>query len=150
MLCPLCHAETKVVDSRSVNSDMMVRRRRECTSCQFRFTTHEQIELLDVQVIKKDGSLETYRRSMVESGIRKALEKRPAGEEQVQRLIAAIEGEIQKNACPHISSQKIGQIVIEKLKSFDPVAYLRFASVYKSFPDIQTFDVEIDKLKNIQ
>ncbi len=148
MLCPMCHHETKVVDSRTLNGEMIVRRRRECQECKFRFSTHEQIVLLDIQVIKKNGNRESYNRLKLESGIRKALEKRHHAEEEIQRLISAIEIEIQKIGGSQVSSQKIGQIVINKLKEFDPVAYLRFASVYKSFPDIQTFDVEIDRLKN--
>ncbi len=148
MLCPMCQSETKVVDSRVLNGEMIVRRRRECTKCKFRFSTHEQIVILDMQVIKKDGNRETYNRNKLEAGIRRALEKRDHSEEDVQRLITTIETEIQKVGGQQISSQKIGHIVVLKLKDFDPVAYLRFASVYKSFQDIQTFDVEIDKLKN--
>lgn len=148
MHCPMCQSETKVVDSRVLSGEMIVRRRRECIDCKFRFSTHEQIIILDVQVIKKDGSREAYNRTKLESGIRKALEKRDHSEENIQRLVTTIETEIQKVGGQQISSQKIGQVVIMKLKEFDPVAYLRFASVYKSFPDIQTFDVEIDKLKN--
>ncbi|MBU0706809.1 transcriptional regulator NrdR [Patescibacteria group bacterium] len=148
MHCPLCHEETKVVDSRSVNSEMTVRRRRECLKCNFRFTTHEQIELLDIQVIKKDGGREAYKRIKLEAGVRKALEKRPFGEEDIQKLIMSIEVEIQKVGGQQIASQKIGHIVINKLKDFDSVAYLRFASVYKSFDDLKTFNLEINKLED--
>ncbi|MDD5566604.1 MAG: transcriptional regulator NrdR [Patescibacteria group bacterium] len=147
MQCPICQAETKVVDSRVFPAEMTVRRRRECLSCRFRFTTHERIVLLDVQVIKKDGNREAYKRVKLETGIRKALEKRTFSEEDIQKLVTQIEIEIQKIGGGQISSQKIGQIVVDKLKELDPVAYLRFASVYKSFPDLQTFDSEIDKLK---
>ena len=148
MNCPMCQSETKVIDSRSLNGEMTVRRRRECQKCRFRFSTHEQIVLLDVQVIKKNSDRESYNRQKLEVGIRKALEKRDHSEENIQKLIAGIEIEIQRIGGSQISSQKIGYVVINKLKEFDPVAYLRFASVYKSFPDIQTFDIEIDKLKN--
>jgi transcriptional repressor NrdR len=150
MICPLCHSETKVIDSRAVNNDMAIRRRRECIKCRFRFSTHEQIELLDLLVIKKDGTREAYRRSKLESGLRRALEKRSVTEENFQKLVTAIEVEIQKKNSNEISSQTIGQIVMNQLRDFDSVAYIRFASVYKSFDDLQSFHSEINKIKNIE
>jgi transcriptional repressor NrdR len=129
---------------------MAIRRRRECIKCRFRFSTHEQIELLDLLVIKKDGAREAYRRSKLESGLRRALEKRSVTEENFQKLVAAIEVEIQKENSNEISSQTIGQIVMDQLRDFDSVAYIRFASVYKSFEDLQSFHSEINKIKNVE
>jgi len=129
---------------------MAIRRRRECIKCRFRFSTHEQIELLDLLVIKKDGTREAYRRSKLESGLRRALEKRSVTEENFQKLVTAIEVEIQKKNSNEISSQTIGQIVMNQLRDFDSVAYIRFASVYKSFDDLQSFHSEINKIKNIE
>lgn len=148
MICPICHADTKVIDSRSVDDNMIIRRRRECLDCQFRFSTHEHIQLLDIQVIKRDGRRESYQSSKLESGLRIALEKRPVDEEAIHRLLAAIELEIQKLSQSEVSSQTIGHIVMDQLRDFDPVAYVRFVSVHKSFKDLQSFINLISKLKN--
>lgn len=147
--CPICHSETKVVDSRPVYNDTVIRRRRECLSCKARFSTHEEMELLDLQVEKKDGILEPYNREKVEMGVRKALEKRPFDNEAVLQLIREIEVRILSEAEESIPSRKIGQIVMRKLRQLDEVAYIRFASVYKDFASVEDFQSKIEQM-NVQ
>lgn len=125
---------------------MAIRRRRECVSCSFRFSTYEEMEILDLTVVKRDGVKELYSRDKMEKGIRKAFEKRPITEENFKKLISQIEQEIQKTANPEISSSQIGEIVMKKIKKVDKVAYVRFASVYKCFEDIEEFRAELQKL----
>jgi transcriptional repressor NrdR len=147
MNCPFCnHNETKVIDSRDTNDGKAIRRRRECEKCQARFSTYEEVEILRLSVIKKDGRKEEYDKSKIESGIRKSLEKRPLSEERINKLIGDIEYEIQARESCEITSKEIGKIVLEKLKEIDDVAYLRFASVYKSFGSAETFKKEADKI----
>lgn len=147
MHCPACHyQDTRVYDSRLVLDGFAIRRRRECPKCKFRFSTYEQIELLNLVVVKKDNRREPYQREKLERGIRKACEKRPISEEQIKRLIFKIEREIQSIGGAEISSQKIGQIVMKYLKKLDKVAYIRFASVYKAFTDVDAFKEELKKL----
>ncbi|MFH0969446.1 MAG: transcriptional regulator NrdR [Patescibacteria group bacterium] len=157
MNCPFCNnSETKVVDSRDTNDGKAIRRRRECEKCQARFSTYEEVEIMRLAVIKKDGSKEEYDRRKIESGIQKALEKRPVSEEKIKKIIGDIEYEIQsrETACNvpkgdgncEITSKEIGRIVLEKLKEIDDVAYLRFASVYKSFGSAESFKKEADKI----
>lgn len=147
MRCPVCgEGDTKVVDSRMSVDGASVRRRRECDQCGFRFSTHEEMEILDLSVVKTDGSKELYSREKIVRGLKKALEKREYTEAQVQQMVQAIERDIQKKRKNSLESREIGEIVMEHLKGFDKVAYIRFASVYRSFEDVQTFAREVDKL----
>jgi transcriptional repressor NrdR len=147
MFCPFCgHGETKVVDSRDTNDGKAIRRRRECEKCEARFSTYEEVELIRLTVLKKDGRKVDYDRSKIESGVRKALEKRPVGEEKIQSLVGDVEYEIQAKETSEISSKEIGRIVLEKLKEIDDVAYIRFASVYKSFKNAESFMKEAEKI----
>ena len=146
MLCPYCNnQETKVTDKR--DSEGITRRRRECLKCGKRFTTYERVEF-DVNVIKKDGSREKFDREKLKAGIEKAFEKRPTTTEELDRAIADIEARIHRNVKDKdITSVKIGQIVMNKLKKSDKVAYIRFASVYKDFQDVDDFKKEIKEVK---
>ena len=148
MKCPYCsHEETKVIDSRVASDGLSIRRRRECLSCNYRFSTYEEVEILDLQVIKRDGTTESYVREKLEGGLRKALEKRPTTAEDFKRLVSEIEQDIQKKmADSRIESKEIGNIVVRKLKKYDQIAYLRFASVYRQFADIEEFKKELQKL----
>lgn len=147
MRCLNCNNDdTKVIDSRVANDGVAIRRRRECISCGFRFSTYEEMEILDLTVIKRDGKKELYSREKMEQGIRKAFEKRPITAENFKKLISQIEQEIQKTADPEITSQQLGDIVMKKIKKVDKVAYVRFASVYKQFEDIEEFKAELQKL----
>jgi transcriptional repressor NrdR len=147
MHCPFCnYSETKVVDSRDTNDGKAIRRRRECEKCQSRFSTYEEVELMRLSVVKKDGRKEDYSREKIQSGIKKALEKRPVGEEKISKIIGDIEYEIQSKESSEITSKEIGKIVLEKLKEIDDVAYLRFVSVYKSFGSAESFKKEADKI----
>ncbi|GAA0707697.1 transcriptional regulator NrdR [Paraclostridium ghonii] len=146
MLCPYCnYKESKVIDSRHTDSQS-IRRRRECESCKKRFTTYEKIELTPVMVIKKDNSREYFDRNKIKNGILKSSEKRPVSIEQVEEIIHYIENEINKAYLSEIESKKIGEMVMDKLKDVDEVSYVRFASVYRQFKDINTF---VKELKNI-
>lgn len=147
MICPFCgHNETKVVDSRDTNDGKAIRRRRECEKCQARFSTYEEMEIMKLTVIKRDGSRQDYDRQKIEIGIHKALEKRPVSEEKVNKLIGDIEYEIHSKEVIEITSKDIGKIVLEKLKEIDDVGYLRFASVYKSFKSADSFRKEVEKM----
>lgn len=146
MQCPYCnYKESKVIDSRHTDGKS-IRRRRECESCKKRFTTYEKIETTPVMVIKKDDSRECFDGEKIKSGILKSCEKRPVSLEQIEDIVAYIENEINKFYISEIETQKIGEMVMDKLKDVDEVAYVRFASVYRQFKDINTFVVE---LKNI-
>jgi transcriptional repressor NrdR len=147
MKCPVCHyAETKVVDSRVASDGSSIRRRRECLKCGFRFSTYEEIEILDLTIIKRDGSKQSYDKEKLTRGLKKALEKRPITEEKFKRLVNAVERDIQALRQNEITSPQLGQIVMKELKKTDQVAYIRFASVYQSFKDVQTFQRELNKL----
>lgn len=147
MRCPVCnHNDTKVVDSRISTDGASIRRRRECEQCGFRFSTLEEIELLDLTVVKRDGRREAYAREKLVRGLEKALEKRPYTDALFQKLTHKVERDIQKKRRGEITSQDIGEIVMKHLKSFDKVAYIRFASVYRSFEDVRTFENELKKL----
>lgn len=147
MRCPVCNFyDTKVVDSRLLPEGLSIRRRRECEKCQFRFSTLEDIELLDLTVVKRDGVREIYNRGKIESGLRKSLEKRPYTADNFQLLIHAIERDIQKRKKREMTTQDIGEIVMNKLKGFDKIAYIRFASVYRAFEDVETFQKELSSL----
>ena len=146
MQCPYCnYKESKVIDSRHTDSKS-VRRRRECESCRKRFTTYEKIETTPIMVIKKDDSREYFDGEKIKNGILKSCEKRPVSLEQIEAIVAYIENEINKFYISEIETQKIGEMVMDKLKDVDEVAYVRFASVYRQFKDINTFVIE---LKNI-
>ena len=148
MQCPVCGTEdTKVVDSRIIENGAAIRRRRKCPNCDHRFSTLEHVELLRLMVVKKDGWREPYQREKLEGGIRKALEKRPVPEARVRELITAIERDLQTEGEDEIPSRAIGSAVIRRLRELDEVAYIRFASVYKSFKDAETFGVELKRLK---
>lgn len=147
MRCPVCNFyDTKVVDSRLLPEGLSIRRRRECEKCQFRFSTLEEIELLDLTVVKRDGVREVYNRGKIEAGLHKALEKRPYTAENFQLLIHAIERDIQKRKKREMTTQDIGEVVMNRLKGFDKIAYIRFASVYRAFEDVETFQKELGKL----
>ncbi len=147
MLCPFCnHTETKVIDSRESADGKVIRRRRECLKCSKRFSTYEQLELLNFLVVKKDGRKEEYKREKLENGIRKALEKRPVDGKKIEEVVDEIEYKLQLDKDCEVSTRMIGKLVLEKLKELDDVAYLRFASVYKSFGSAETFAREAEKL----
>ena len=147
MKCPYCgYRESKVVDSRPADEGNSIRRRRECLSCEKRFTTYETMESLPMVVIKKDGSRQTFDRSKVLNGMIRACEKRPVPLAELERLTDEIEQNLQNSLEREVSTETIGEQVMEKLKSVDEVAYVRFASVYRQFKDINTFMSELNKL----
>ena len=147
MRCPFCgYKESKVVDSRPADEGSSIRRRRECLKCENRFTTYETVESLPMVVIKKDGSRQTFDRNKVLRGIQRSCEKRPVSVAEMERMTAEIEQEIQNSLEREISTETIGEKVMEKLKSADEVAYVRFASVYRQFKDINTFMAELSKI----
>jgi transcriptional repressor NrdR len=148
MHCPVCnHVDTKVIDTRLASDGISIRRRRECEACTYRFSTNEEVELLDVRVIKRDGVHELYSRDKLERGLKRALEKRVYTEADFRTLVNVIEREIQRLGCGEVTSGAIGTIVMNRLKNFDQVAYIRFASVYRSFEDVTSFKKEIEDLK---
>jgi len=147
MKCPVCyHADTKVVDSRAAADGLSIRRRRECLKCGFRFSTYEEVEILELTVVKRDGRKEGYSRDKLVKGLKRAFEKRPITEEKFKKIINLIERDIQALRKSEILSEQIGLIVMKQLKKFDQVAYIRFASVYQSFKDAQSFKRELNKL----
>ncbi|MBP9762175.1 transcriptional repressor NrdR [Patescibacteria group bacterium] len=147
MHCPVCgHIDTKVVDSRLSPDGTSIRRRRSCDTCEYRFSTLEEIELLDITVVKRDGHREGYSREKMERGLRRALEKRQHIDAEFRTLIQSIERDIQRRKSSEITSADIGEIVMDRLKTFDKVAYIRFASVYRSFEDVKTFRDELSDL----
>jgi len=146
MICPKCkHNETRVLDSRETDGHKAVRRRRECEHCKNRFTTFERAEVSKFLIVKKDGTRETYDREKVEKGMWKACEKRKITEEQITKVINELE-EDWGNHGKEIPSKMIGQGIMEALKGLDDVAYIRFASVYRQFKDLDTFQKELQKL----
>ncbi len=145
MKCPCCgYHESKVVDSRSAQDGATIRRRRECESCKKRFTTFEMVESVPVFVLKKNGTRELFDRAKLLSGIMKATEKRPVNAEQIT---LEIEAEIQNALRQDIPTRDIGEMVMKKLRELDVVAYVRFASVYREFTDVETFMDELNTLK---
>jgi len=148
MKCPYCGGtETKVVDKRETGEFDSTRRRRECLKCSKRFTTYERVESLNLNVIKKDGRKERFDREKIRKGIIKACEKRPITLEQIDKVVDKIEGDLRKLKSNEIKSEQIGKKVIGALKKLDNVAYLRFASVYRSFKDVKDFEKEIKEIK---
>ncbi|MEH6468019.1 MAG: transcriptional regulator NrdR [Porticoccus sp.] len=148
MYCPFCSAEdTKVIDSRLVAEGGQVRRRRECLSCQERFTTYELAELLMPRVIKSDDTREPFDEDKLRSGLLRALEKRPVGMEKIEEAISHIKHELRATGEREVSSRMIGEQVMGQLRELDEVAYVRFASVYRSFQDLSEFRAELDRLE---
>ncbi|MBQ7321210.1 MAG: transcriptional repressor NrdR [Clostridia bacterium] len=146
MKCPACgYFDSKVIDSRPVSDGSSIRRRRECLECQKRFTTFEVIETVQIVVLKKGGSKELFDRNKLLSGVMKACQKRPVNAEA---LVAEIEAELQNSLTLEVSSRQLGEMVMRKLKERDDVAYVRFASVYREFKDLDTFLAELRELKN--
>jgi len=152
MKCPYClRQKTKVVDKRDIPEVDTIRRRRECLECGKRFTTYERIELTGLSVIKKDGKRESFDRDKLLSGVLKACEKRPIPRERVEKLVGEVEAELRNQDDKEIPSTEIGKLLMEKLRDLDKVAYIRFASVYREFTDLSSFETELVKLrKNIE
>ena len=149
MKCPYCgYSESKVIDSRPADEGSSIRRRRECLSCSKRFTTYETVESLPMVVVKKDGSRQSFDRQKVLGGMIRACEKRPVPVADMERMALEIEQELQNSLEREVSTDVIGEKVMEKLKKADEVAYVRFASVYRQFKDINTFMSELNKLLN--
>ena len=147
MKCPFCgHPESKVIDSRPADENASIRRRRECLACGKRFTTYETVESLPIVVIKKDGSRQSFDRQKVLRGMIRACEKRPVSLAELERIADEIEQELQNSMEREIRTADIGEKVMERLRSVDQVAYVRFASVYRQFKDIDTFMAELNKL----
>ncbi len=147
MKCPYCSfEEDKVIDSRPTDEGATIRRRRECLSCHKRYTTYEKVENMPIMVIKKDGSRQAYDREKVRKGILRACEKRSVSINQIEKILDVIEGQINNSLEREVTSEFIGELVMEKLRELDEVAYVRFASVYRQFKDINTFMNELNKL----
>lgn len=146
MQCPYCnYKESKVVDSRHTDSKS-IRRRRECESCKKRYTTYETIETTPVMVVKKDNTREYFDREKIKNGLIKSCEKRPVSIDQIEGVVSFIENEINKNYMTEVETKIIGEMIMDKLKDIDEVSYVRFASVYRQFKDINTF---VNELKTI-
>ena len=147
MKCPFCgHENTRVIDSRPAEDNNSIRRRRVCDECDKRFTTYEKIETIPLIIIKKDNNRETYDRSKIEAGVLRACHKRPVSAVEITQLVDEVETEIFNMEEREIPSEVIGELVMNKLKNLDAVAYVRFASVYREYKDINTF---MDELKNV-
>ncbi|MDD3838963.1 MAG: transcriptional regulator NrdR [Clostridia bacterium] len=147
MKCPFCGCrESKVVDSRPTDDGDTIRRRRECESCEKRFTTYEKIENIPIMVIKKDGRREAFDSSKIMNGLLKACEKRPVPVDKMEDIVQDIEKRVYNSLKKEITSNQIGELVMQRLKDLDEVAYVRFASVYRQFKDINTFMGELEKL----
>ncbi|MCI9464463.1 MAG: transcriptional repressor NrdR [Lachnospiraceae bacterium] len=147
MKCPFCgHENTRVIDSRPAEENNSIRRRRVCDECEKRFTTYEKVETIPLIIIKKDNNRETYDRSKIEAGVLRACHKRPISANRINQLIDEVETEIFNREEKEIPSQVIGELVMNKLKDLEAVAYVRFASVYREFKDINTF---MDELKKV-
>ncbi|MBF0483842.1 MAG: transcriptional repressor NrdR [Candidatus Omnitrophica bacterium] len=148
MKCPTCHySETKVVDSRLGGDGNSIRRRRECLKCQFRFTTYEYVEHVPLLVVKRDGRRQAFDREKIISGLVKACEKRPVSIEKIDNITNEIERTIQKKYDQEVNSKDIGEMVMEQLMPVDEVAYVRFASVYRQFRDVNQFMKELQEMK---
>lgn len=147
MKCPFCgYEESKVIDSRPTDEGEKIRRRRECISCAKRFTTYEIIETVPIVVVKKDKSRQAFDRVKLFNGMLRACEKRPVSIDQIEKVVTEIETELQNSLDREVTSVHIGELVMNKLKALDEVAYVRFASVYRQFKDINTFMDELTKL----
>ena len=147
MKCPVCYyQDTKVVDSRVASDGLSIRRRRECLKCGFRFSTCEEVEILDLTIVKRNGQKQVYNREKIIKGLKSSLEKRSITDDKFKKLVNSIERDLQKFRKSEITSNQVGQVVMKNLKRTDQVAYIRFASVYESFKDAQTFKRELNKL----
>lgn len=147
MKCPYCgYEESKVIDSRPADDGERIRRRRECLGCNKRFTTHEVIETVPIIVVKRDKSRETFDRNKLTAGILRACEKRPVSLDSIEQIVSDIETKLQNSLDREVTSKAIGEYVMEHLKNIDEVSYVRFASVYRQFKDINTFMEELNKL----
>ncbi|MGM0419579.1 MAG: transcriptional regulator NrdR [Bacillota bacterium] len=147
MKCPFCsNSDSRVIDSRTTENNTTIRRRRECLKCGKRFTTYERYEELPLMVRKKDGTRELFAADKILSGLYKACEKRPVSAEQLNLLVQEVKNDLQNRMDEEITSEDIGKLVMKKLKDLDQVAYVRFASVYRQFKDVETFKNELDKL----
>lgn len=147
MKCLYCNAtESRVIDSRPTDEGLAIRRRRECVNCGRRFTTYEKIETVQIMVVKKDGSREAFDADKIRRGLIKACEKRPVAMHDVDALVRDVEQQIMNSLEQEVSSARIGEMVMERLRNLDEVAYVRFASVYRSFCDINTFMEELKSL----
>ena len=147
MKCPFCgHENTRVIDSRPAEDNNSIRRRRVCDECDKRFTTYEKVETIPLIIVKKDDNREAFDRSKIESGVLRACHKRPVALKQIQQLVDDVETEVYSRDEREIQSSVIGELVMDKLKDIDSVAYARFASVYREFKDINTF---MDELKKV-
>lgn len=148
MHCPFCNTDdTKVIDSRLANEGAMVRRRRECLTCNERFTTFESAELVMPHIIKQSGQREPFNEDKLRSGIRRALEKRPVGTDNIEKAIVHITKRMRATGDREVPAYLVGSFVMDELRDLDQVAYVRFASVYRSFEDVSAFEEEIEKLK---
>jgi len=148
MKCPYCsYEETQVIDSRDTENLESTRRRRECSKCKKRFTTYERVEEADIVVVKKDGKRERYERQKLMNGVIKACEKRQIPLEKIEKLVDYVESDLRKRDSVEIESKILGRITMRKLRSLDKVAFLRFASVYLEFEDIDRFEEELEKLQ---
>ncbi len=147
MKCPFCsHNESKVVDSRPTDEGQAIRRRRECIACAKRFTTYEKIDEIPLIVVKKNGNRESYNKNKILNGVIKACEKRPVSLQDIEELVDGIEKQLYNTMEREITTEFIGNLVIEKIKELDEIAYVRFASVYREFKDINTFMDEVKKI----
>ena len=148
MLCPKCRSlNNKVIDSRLSKSEVSIRRRRQCLDCDYRFTTSEEIIRADLQVVKRDSSREDFDRNKLINGLKKAIEKRPIESLQVELLISDVVATLEETFDQEVPSEKIGALIMERLKKIDKIAYVRYASVYKDFRDINELAKEVNKLK---
>ena len=147
MKCPFCgHEESKVVDKRETEDEKATRRRRECLKCEKRFTTYERLESTTIMVIKKNETRQQFDRSKILGGLIKACEKRPITMEQIERAVSDIELEISTSGVKEIKTSDIGELIMDKLKALDDVAYIRFASVYREFADLKSFEAALKTL----
>jgi len=148
MKCPFCSSHShRVVDKRESPGGNSIRRRRECSDCGKRFSTYERIEIGNIMVVKKDGAREPFIRDKILKGIMKATEKRPVSADEIDSMVDSVETAIRRKYDKEVDSRKIGNLIVNELKRVDKVAYIRFASVYKDFRDVETFEEEIKKLK---
>ncbi len=149
MKCPYCSSDnTRVIDSRPADDNTAIRRRRNCDDCGKRFTTFEKVETIPLMIVKKDNTRERYDRTKIEAGVLRACHKRPISAEQIKTLVDEVETEIYSSADREIPSSVIGELVMDKLKDLEAVAYVRFASVYREFKDVNTFVNELKKMLN--
>ncbi len=148
MKCPYCgYEETQVIDTRETENLETTRRRRECLKCKKRFTTYERVEEAEIIVVKKDGKRERFERQKLLNGILKACEKRPIPLEKIEKLVDEVESDLRKRDSVEVESKIIGELAMKKLKTLDKVAYIRFASVYREFEDLDRFEEELEKLQ---